>query len=647
MTKITYANGEGSYNTPNTNTYLVMPPAPPPPVAPKTGAIDWSMPSLKKDNSPAVLNSQQNLNKFPKATAFSDSIAQSKASSCVNADDFAGRPGKSISEEASRLKQGQETQTQQYVVNTIDAVNKSQREVQVSEKASLFFEQVRNFIDNEAERFRDGQEIVIGEAINDEFKALAAMSPEDLAAHLGHGAGNALLSHVSPDSSTTESKTERVSNALAERDKLLKEVYGPSYMPESTLATIGVAAIGSAANHLLQDTLDAANVLSNVHLNNNVIIHSMNDSERADAWNRNKEIYDNVNNAVDNVCKNPETIPAHYSHRFQDATDKFSSTLEAGDLIGAGDALGQELYDTYVITSTVTGATGLAAKAVKRAIKTAKNVIAANNLKPPMVFQYEAAQLNLQNPVVPNPIAVNLTAEYVHGSAANTMQTGFTKAVSREAGMCLDKHVLANEGSGHVSTAKSPNMASSEEFVVTEVPEATAVNMTAECAQGNSSVSGVSSSTSNVRVTQTNLAQPNLDTTKNLASAVEKSDNSALIASSNEFVSLYRAVKPDEVIQINTTGKLENIRGIERKYFSTTYDGAKQYASMAEKGFGDQPYKIVETKISKIIFESLPSDLKEIVDNGIQAVLIPTESLDVLSSPQFLDHIFRPTFRSE
>gem|GEM_PF-1732458 len=32
-----------------------------------------------------------------------------------------------------------------------------------------------------------------------------------------------------------------------------------------------------------------------------------------------------------------------------------------------------------------------------------------------------------------------------------------------------------------------------------------------------------------------------------------------------------------------------------------------------------------------------------VVDSGIQAVLIPTESLDVLSCPQFLDHTFRPT----
>lgn len=118
--------------------------------------------------------------------------------------------------------------------------------------------------------------------------------------------------------------------------------------------------------------------------------------------------------------------------------------------------------------------------------------------------------------------------------------------------------------------------------------------------------------------------------------------SSASSASTDEFVSLYRAVRPEEVIQIRNTGKLENIRGIEKKYFSTTYEGAKRYASMAEKGFGDQPYKIVETKIPKIIYESLPHDLKEVVDNGIHAVLIPTESLEILSSPLFLDNSFKP-----
>lgn len=48
---------------------------------------------------------------------------------------------------------------------------------------------------------------------------------------------------------------------------------------------------------------------------------------------------------------------------------------------------------------------------------------------------------------------------------------------------------------------------------------------------------------------------------------------------------------------------------------------------MAEKAFGDPPYSIVKTTLPKSHFNSLPADLKETVDRGINAVLIPTEQL--------------------
>lgn len=53
--------------------------------------------------------------------------------------------------------------------------------------------------------------------------------------------------------------------------------------------------------------------------------------------------------------------------------------------------------------------------------------------------------------------------------------------------------------------------------------------------------------------------------------------------------------------------------------------------------FNDPPYKIIETKISKKVLEALPLDKTAIVDSGIPAVLILTKSLEVLSSPKFLE----------
>ena len=96
--------------------------------------------------------------------------------------------------------------------------------------------------------------------------------------------------------------------------------------------------------------------------------------------------------------------------------------------------------------------------------------------------------------------------------------------------------------------------------------------------------------------------------------------------------------------QIKATGKLENIHIVENKYFSTTRKGAEQFASMAEKGFGNPPYEIIETKIPKKLLEALPEIQRTTVDSGIPTILIPTESLDILSKPEFLDRLY-PTFK--
>ena len=97
---------------------------------------------------------------------------------------------------------------------------------------------------------------------------------------------------------------------------------------------------------------------------------------------------------------------------------------------------------------------------------------------------------------------------------------------------------------------------------------------------------------------------------------------------------------PAEATQIKATGKLENIYIVENKYFSATRKGAEQFASMAEKGFGNPPYEIIETKIPKKLLEALPEIQRTTVDSGIPTVIIPTESLDILSKPEFLDRLY-------
>jgi hypothetical protein len=175
---------------------------------PKTGVINWSRMawrSITQDNSPEVISWQQeNRNRLPTAASFFDGIANSKTQRFVNAfaDEFAGRPVMFVKEELSLRKQGAQTKTAKFVENTAEAL-KEAKEFAVQDVARfragdttqtrIFFETVGKFIDADIERFRDGQATVIGTAIAEDFKALGNMTPEQLAAHLGHEAGDAFL----------------------------------------------------------------------------------------------------------------------------------------------------------------------------------------------------------------------------------------------------------------------------------------------------------------------------------------------------------------------------------------------------------------------------------------------------------------------
>lgn len=103
-----------------------------------------------------------------------------------------------------------------------------------------------------------------------------------------------------------------------------------------------------------------------------------------------------------------------------------------------------------------------------------------------------------------------------------------------------------------------------------------------------------------------------------------------------EYIDLYRAIKPAELQQIIETGGFENPYGIERKYFSTSLEGAKQFAKMAEKAFGDEPYSYIKTQIPRTVVTDI---LKANVDRGINTIVVPTENLFQLSNVEILEQI--------
>jgi len=104
-----------------------------------------------------------------------------------------------------------------------------------------------------------------------------------------------------------------------------------------------------------------------------------------------------------------------------------------------------------------------------------------------------------------------------------------------------------------------------------------------------------------------------------------------LAEEAEEATTLFRAVNPSELADIEATNAFRNPPGIENKYFSTTFDGAESYASQAQAAFKDGPYSLVETSIPS---RAITPDMMVTVDRGIETVTVPTESLNLLSPPK-------------
>lgn len=101
-------------------------------------------------------------------------------------------------------------------------------------------------------------------------------------------------------------------------------------------------------------------------------------------------------------------------------------------------------------------------------------------------------------------------------------------------------------------------------------------------------------------------------------------------------ITLYRAVNPNELEQILQTEKFENLPGTaEGKYFSTSLSGAKKYAAMAEKVFGDPPYSFIRTNVPQSIITKI---MGTIVDGGIETIVVPEKNLPSLTTPEILEN---------
>lgn len=200
-----------------------------------------------------------------------------------------------------------------------------------------------------------------------------------------------------------------VEERISTRDALLREYYGPGYIPESSLATMGAVAIGNASKQFANDTINVANLAGDVLLNNWVSIYSYNDSKRQEAFGRNVEIATNANQAISKVVSNPAIISNYYENRAINATTSFADSYKQGNLFGAGKSSGQMLYDVGTITTIASGATNFAVKNVPTVLKETNKFIANSAFRPPLTFQFSNARASCGIPVDVVKIPNNLS----------------------------------------------------------------------------------------------------------------------------------------------------------------------------------------------------------------------------------------------
>lgn len=103
----------------------------------------------------------------------------------------------------------------------------------------------------------------------------------------------------------------------------------------------------------------------------------------------------------------------------------------------------------------------------------------------------------------------------------------------------------------------------------------------------------------------------------------------------DDAVTLFRAVGPDELADIQRTGMFRNLGSAEGKYFTTDAGAASWYAREAARAYGDGPFTIVRTQAPSSVLNA--SGAAATVDRGIPAYVVPDNALPALR-PELLSY---------
>lgn len=103
-----------------------------------------------------------------------------------------------------------------------------------------------------------------------------------------------------------------------------------------------------------------------------------------------------------------------------------------------------------------------------------------------------------------------------------------------------------------------------------------------------------------------------------------------------ELTTLYRAIMPAELEDIQATGVIQNLGSAEGKYFTSSAEYAAAYARKAVTGpLGDEAYTLMRTDFPTTILRTIDQIP---VDGGIPAWVVPNEYLNGLI-PEVLDYM--------
>lgn len=108
----------------------------------------------------------------------------------------------------------------------------------------------------------------------------------------------------------------------------------------------------------------------------------------------------------------------------------------------------------------------------------------------------------------------------------------------------------------------------------------------------------------------------------------------------SDLVTLWRALKAEELADLRATGTFRNLGSAEGKYFSRTAEGAVSYARQAVRAWPkDGTYTLVRTEIPKSLLT--PEMMATVDQGGIPAVVVPDALLPQLR-PTILEPIPAP-----